>query len=141
MGSKGHLYLDRLEKLSESISIMEEEKVALEILFQSVQAIDYEKVKVSCSNNRDPNFVKIEEQISKIESKIQTARFFYVSDGVLLVKKISDLPSSAEQKMVLYKRYIELKSLNEIADEMTLSYSYVKQLHLKGVKIYNQYTT
>nr|DAG68162.1 MAG TPA: Protein of unknown function (DUF1492) [Bacteriophage sp.]DAM59125.1 MAG TPA: Protein of unknown function (DUF1492) [Caudoviricetes sp.]DAP12578.1 MAG TPA: Protein of unknown function (DUF1492) [Caudoviricetes sp.] len=124
-------YLSQIEKYDNLIhnKIIEEEQ--LNILSMSVKSIPIGE-KVQTSSKQDPmgdmvaKIIDLREEISKmatdfLEQKQEIIRTIETVEDPILYD-------------VLFKRYVEYKTLLNIADELGYSEVTIKRLHLKAVK-------
>ena len=122
-------YLWQLRRLEVCIEQRQEELNRLRELIGS-HAIDYgERVQISPSADEIPNEVirraELEADISrKIEKYLQLKH--------KIINEIQSL-DNAVYVSILYKRYVEYKSLEEIAVEMNYSYIWIKKNHGKAL--------
>lgn len=74
---------------------------------------------------------KIEERIEKMEWELaHKMNDLYKLDNLIATFKGLD-------NRIVYKRYVECKSLIEIAEELSYSYSYIKSKHAEIVRMIN----
>lgn len=124
-------YLSQIEKYDNLIhnKIIEEEQ--LNILSMSVKSVPIGE-KVQTSSKQDPmgdmvaKIIDLREEISKmatdfLEQKQEIIRTIEAVEDPILYD-------------VLFKRYVEYKTLLNIADELGYSEVTIKRLHLKAVK-------
>lgn len=124
-------YLSQIEKYDNLIhnKIIEEEQ--LNILSMSVKSVPIGE-KVQTSSKQDPmgdmvsKIIDLREEISKmatdfLEQKQEIIRTIETVEDPILYD-------------VLFKRYVEYKTLLNIADELGYSEVTIKRLHLKAVK-------
>ena len=124
-------YLSQIEKYDNLIhnKIIEEEQ--LNILSMSVKSVPIGE-KVQTSSKQDPmgdmvaKIIDLREEISKmatdfLEQKQEIIRTIETVEDQILYD-------------VLFKRYVEYKTLLNIADELGYSEVTIKRLHLKAVK-------
>ena len=76
--------------------------------------------------NRCPKAAEMEKEISRIIVCLELERNTIVS-------KIQKLTEQT-YNVLLYKRYVQLKNLQEIALELNYSEQYVRHLHIKALK-------
>lgn len=118
-------YLRQLRRLELCIEQRQEELNRLRELIGS-HAIDYgERVQTSPSADSIPNeVIRRAELEADISRKIE--RFLQLKHKI--INEIQSL-DNAVYVSILYKRYVEYKSLEEIAVEMNYSYRQVLRLH------------
>ena len=66
-------------------------------------------------------------------SRGNTLRFYYIDEKGKRIKLIEQLDDRLQYK-VLHKRYVELKSLTEIADEENYSYVWISKVYSEAMK-------
>lgn len=118
-------YLRQLHRLELCIEQRQEELNRLRELI-GCNAIDYgERVQTSPSADSIPNeVIRRVELEADISRKIE--RFLQLRHKI--INEIQSL-DNAVYVNILYKRYVEYKSLEEIAVEMNYSYIHIKRLH------------
>ena len=118
-------YLRQLRRLELCIEQRQEELNRLRELI-GCNAIDYgERVQTSPSADSIPNeVIRRAELEADISRKIE--RFLQLKHKI--INEIQSL-DNAVYVSILYKRYVEYKSLEEIAVEMNYSYRQIKRLH------------
>ena len=118
-------YLRQLRRLEVCIEQRQEELNRLRELI-GCNAIDYcERVQTSPSADSIPNeVIRRVELEADISRKIE--RFLQLKHKI--INEIQSLDNAAYVS-ILYKRYVEYKSLEEIAVEMNYSYIHIKRLH------------
>lgn len=115
----------QLRRLEVCIEQRQEELNRLRELI-GCNAIDYgERVQTSTSADSIPNeVIRRAELEADISRKIE--RFLQLKHKI--INEIQSL-DNAVYVSILYKRYVEYKSLEEIAVEMNYSYRQIKRLH------------
>lgn len=123
-------YLRHLRRLEVCIEQRQEELNRLRELI-GCNAIDYgERVQTSPSADSIPNeVIRRAELEADISRKIE--RFLQLKHKI--INEIQSL-DNAVYVSILYKRYVEYKSLEEIAVEMNYSYRQVLRLHGTALK-------
>lgn len=118
-------YLRQLRRLEICIEQRQEELNRLRELI-GCNAIDYgERVQTSPSADSIPNeVIRRAELEADISRKIE--RFLQLKHKI--INEIQSL-DNAVYVSILYKRYVEYKSLDEIAEKMNYSYVHMKRLH------------
>mgnify|MGYP002674400434 FL=1 len=124
-------YLNQIEKYDNLIhnKIIEEEQ--LNILSMSVKSAPIGE-KVQTSSKQDPmgdmvaKIIDLREEISKMATDFLEQK----QEIIRTIEKVED-PILYD---VLFKRYVEYKTLLNIADELGYSEVTIKRLHLKAIK-------
>lgn len=99
----------------------------LEILRASTKAFVYSKeiVQTSHSGNRlETEFVRCEELLEEINKEIDC----FTKMKHKIINEILSLKNDTYVS-VLFKKYVEYKNLETIAEEMIYTYQYVRKLH------------
>jgi DNA-directed RNA polymerase specialized sigma subunit len=130
MKAKG--YLDQLQVLELRIEQKKEMLENMRLQAESCGAIRYDKDKVQNSICGSP----LEEQVIRrvdFEQKLnkEIARFAEVRE--IIIGQIQGL-DNIKHIQILFKLYVQYKTLKESAEEMDLSYSYILELHKKALK-------
>jgi hypothetical protein len=121
-------YLKQLETLDVKIGQKMQQAQELRLIATSGGGgIDYSKDRVKTSPSGDTlsdaviRYAALEEAIDRdIDQFVDTKN--------LIINQIQGL-SNPDYMRLLYKRYVEFKHLDEIADEMRYTYQYTRQLH------------
>lgn len=123
-------YLRQLRRLEVCIEQRQEELNRLRELI-GCNAIDYgERVQTSPSADSIPNeVIRRAELEADISRKIE--RFLQLKHKI--INEIQSLDNAVYVK-ILYMRYVEYKSLDEIAEKMNYSYRQVLRLHGTALK-------
>lgn len=123
-------YLRQLHRLELCIEQRQEELNRLRELI-GCNAIDYgERVQTSPSADSIPNeVIRRAELEADISRKIE--RFLQLKHKI--INEIQSLDNAVYVK-ILYMRYVEYKSLDEIAEKMNYSYRQVLRLHGTALK-------
>ena len=118
-------YLRQLHRLELCIEQRQEELNRLRELI-GCHAIDYgDRVQTSPSADSIPNeVIRRAELEADISRKIE--RFLQLKHKI--INEIQSLDNAVYVK-ILYMRYVEYKSLDEIAEKMNYSYVHMKRLH------------
>ena len=118
-------YLRQLSRLEVCIEQRQEELNRLRELIGG-RAVDYgERVQTSASADGIPNeLIRRAELEADISRKIE--RFLKLRHKI--INEIQSLDNAVYVK-ILYMRYVEYKSLDEIAEKMNYSYVHMKRLH------------
>ena len=120
-------YLSQIEKLSIIIKQKKEESRELKELCLCAGGIDYSKDKIQASAG-DAGFENMIEKIIELDSKINNLISIYAELKNKIINEIQQLNNPTYVK-ILYKRYVEYKTLNQIAKEMNYTYDWIKHVH------------
>ena len=126
-------YLQQLQRLDTVINQKIKEVRDLRLKSQSTGSIDYSKERVQTSPSGDAPFVKLIGRIVDLEAEINAEIDRYVDEKHKIINQIQGL-KNADYISLLFKRYVEYKSLERICVEMNFSYDYIKHLHGYALK-------
>jgi len=119
-------YLNQIKRYTKNISRIERTIKEIRRTAGGAKAIDYtkDKVQTSPSNHTEDMIIKAME----LEDKLIVQKDMYQDAVALITNQINQLnnPLYAE---ILYQKYVELKSLEQIAVSINFSYPYVKHMH------------
>lgn len=125
---KAKEYLQQLQRLDTVINQKINELGDLRLQAQSTGGIDYSKERVQTSPSGDAPFVKPICRIIDLEAEINAEIDRFVDEKHKIINQIQGLKNS-DYISLLFKRYVEFKSLEKICVEMNFSYDYIKHLH------------
>ena len=126
-------YLKQAYKLNEKIKDKQERLDDLKEMSTSTGAIDYSKDKIQSSPSQDAPFTKQVMQIIELEEELQKDIDRLKNLKVEInraVKSVDDVDGS----MVLSKRYILMKTWEQISSEMGYSISQLHRIHDRAIK-------
>ena len=124
-------YLEQLRVLDTKINQKLRELDNLIAVATNTGAIDYSKDKVQTSSQNAQ-----EEKICKyvdLDAEINREIDIYVNERHKIINQIHEL-KNVDYITLLYKRYVEYKSLEQICVEMHFSYVYVRKMHGYALK-------
>ena len=124
-------YLSQIDTLNKKIQnkIIEEEQ--LRELATNVSSIGSgERVQASGSGDRTANIVAKMIDVQRETNDLVDQLLVKKSDVIRTIETVS----SVKLYEVLFKRYVECKSLGEISDEMSYSVQYIKKLHFQALE-------
>ena len=125
--------LGQLESLDVKIHHKIQEKKALWESLGSISSPDFSKERVSGGNvTSNAAFVNKICKIFELEAEIEQGTNDYYDLKHTIIGQIHNLQSLNHIKL-LYKLYVENKSLKHIAKEMNYTYQYVRELHQKAL--------
>lgn len=130
---KAKEYLQQLQRLDTVINQKIKEIQDLRVQMQSGGGIDYSKERVQSSPSGDAPFVKPICKIIDLEAEINAEIDKFVDEKHKIINQIQGLKNS-DYISLLFKRYVEFKSLERICVEMNFSYDYIKHLHGYALK-------
>lgn len=131
-------YLDQLRVIDTKINQKTEELVDLMTAATSTGAIDYSKDRVQTSpqnaqENRICKYVDLDAEINR-----EIDEFVDIKHRV--TKEIQELNVDYYIK-ILFKVYVQYKTVKDAANEIGLSYQYVRDLHKKALKAFEELHT
>ncbi len=131
-------YLDQLIVIDTKINQKMEELADLMTAATSTGAIDYSKDRVQTSpqnaqENRICKYVDLDAEINR-----EIDEFVDIKHRV--TKEIQELNVDYYIK-ILFKVYVQYKTVKDAANEIGLSYQYVRDLHKKALKAFEELHT
>ena len=127
-------YLKDLKRLDTMINQKIKELDDLKALREGVGGLDYSKDRVQTSMLGDASFVNSTLRIIELEQEINNEIDKFVDKKHTIINQIHTLNDSKHIE-ILHKRYVEFKSFELIAVEMSYAYDYVRRLH--GIALQN----
>ena len=125
---KAKEYLQQLKRLDILIKQKNKEVDNLCLKSKSASNIDYSKERVQTSSSGEAPFVKLIGRIVDLETEISQEINTFLQEKHKIINQIQEL-NNTDYIRLLYKRYVEYKSLEHICVEMDFSYDYIKHLH------------
>lgn len=131
-------YLDQLQVIDTKINQKMEELADLMTAATSTGAIDYSKDRVQTSpqnaqENRICKYVDLDAEINR-----EIDEFVDIKHRV--TKEIQELNVDYYIK-ILFKVYVQYKTVKDAANEIGLSYQYVRDLHKKALEAFEELHT
>lgn len=131
-------YLDQLRVIDTKINQKTEELADLMTAATSTGAIDYSKDRVQTSpqnaqENRICKYVDLDAEINR-----EIDEFVDIKHRV--TKEIQELNVDYYIK-ILFKVYVQYKTVKDAANEIGLSYQYVRDLHKKALEAFEELHT
>lgn len=130
-GQIAKTYLKRIEVTEEYIRQSQNELDAYREMASGVSGIDYSADKVQ-SSPKDDTMVNAVLRILKKEEEIEKKIIEWTEERSAIVQKIQKMREPRYMK-VLYERYVNHKSFEEIAVMMNYEYSYIRKLHIEAL--------
>lgn len=126
-------YLEQLQEIDISINQELERLAEMKSGASCTGAIDYSKDRVQTSpvnalEKRVCNYVDFEERLNSHIEQFTDAK-------EQIITEIRGMHNRYYIN-ILYKVYVQFKSIGQAADEMKLSYSYVAELHKRALKAF-----
>ena len=127
-------YLCQIKILDTKIKQKQEQYNQLYESTHSVGAVRYDREPVQTSRTNDAiersiiRYLEVEEEIKDETLNLQKTKH----------KIINEIQELDDDRFInlLYKKYVEYKPMNMIAEEMCYSYDYVKELHRNSLKAF-----
>lgn len=133
---KAKEYLQQLKRLDTLINQKIKELDELRSI-STVGSVDYSTERVQSSHSQDAPFVRIVHRMIELEQEINAEIDNFVDTKHLIINQIHTLRNT-DYIMLLFKRYVEYKSLERICVEMNFSYDYIKHLHGYALKAFEE---
>ena len=129
-------YLSQLEILHLKIEHKRKRSIELRELALSLGGSDYGK---DCVKTllKEGKLEKSVTQYIALEAEITEDIYEYNQKKDLIIGEIHSL-DNAKYIKILYKKYVEFKSLDKIATEMKYSYQYIKHMHGAALKSFEE---
>lgn len=128
-------YLKQAYKLNEKIKDKQERLLSMKELSTSIGAIDYAKDNVQSSPQGDAAFVKQIAKIIELEEELHKD-LMQMCELQAEISKTIDMVDDVNCSLVLSKRYILMKTWEQIAEEMNYSVSQVQRIHERALIIF-----
>jgi len=125
---KAKEYLHKLQRLDTVINQKLNELSDLKAMLTSVGSTDYSKERVQTSLSGNAPFVKIIDKMSTLEEEINAEIDRFVDEKHKIINEIQSL-NNDKYIEILYKKYVEFKSLELVSTEMNYTYQYIVLLH------------
>lgn len=125
---KAKEYLQQLKRLDTMINQKNQELGDLRLRAKCAGSVNYSQERVQTSPTGEGAFAKLVEKILDLESEINIEIDVFIDKKHAIINQIQSLQNTDYTKL-LYKRYVEYKSLERICVEMGFSYNYIKHLH------------
>lgn len=123
-------YLLQVKCLDEKIQANKEALDSLKAKLTNITSnLDNNKVQSSNQSNFDETLASIMD----LESKITYDVCKYINLKYKILNEINAMEDNT-LSVILFKRYILGKSLNQIAKELNYSYDHLRHLHLKALR-------
>lgn len=127
-------YLQEIQRLDVYIKQQKIEFESLKSLHTDIQAVDYSKVRVQTSRS-GAGFTKASDQMLELYHEIEKDIDFFGRMRHVRIKQIQDM-EKVEHMDILFKKYVEYKTIECISQEMGYSYKYTSQLHTDALKAF-----
>lgn len=128
-------YLSQAYKVAEQIKDKRERIANLEELMKSLLAIDYSKDKVQTSQQTDAPFVSQIAKIDELKEEINQS-LAKLCDLQFEISHAIDAVEDVTCRLFLSKRYLLMKTMDEIADDMGYSTGHIYRIQEKALEIF-----
>lgn len=125
-------YLNQISRLDRMIQNKLSEISQLRELTMSIQAVSYEE-KTGPINKKTDKIGNAFCKIEKMEEKLDKLIDEYVDKKNLIISQIDSIENETYYE-ILFARYIEKKTFEKIADELTYSFRNVTRLHGRALQ-------
>lgn len=125
---KAKEYLQQLKRLDTLIDLKNKELDDLQLRVKSIGSMNFSEERVQTSPSEDAPFVKLIEKIVDLQAEINAEIDIFVDTKRRIISQIQALKNPKFIDL-LYKCYVEYKSLMQISSEMNFSYDHIKHLH------------
>lgn len=129
-------YLSQLEILHLKIEHKRKRSIELRELALSLGGSDYGKDRVK-TLAKEGKLERSVIQYIALESGLTEDIYEYQQKKDLIIGEIHSLDNANFIK-ILYKKYVEFKSLDNVAAEMKYSYQYIKHMHGAALKSFGE---
>lgn len=126
-------YLSQGRWLNQKILNRNDEIRQLRELAVAIKATNYEQSVVQTSWKPDAVFASIVEKVASSESELLDEVERYLEFRKKIRREIQQLPEE-EEKILLEKRYISLKSWSVIAEEMEYTERHILRVHAQALR-------
>lgn len=130
-------YLQQLRRLDTVIDQKIKELDDLRSMSTSVGSIDYSKERVQTSPSGDAPFVKIVNKMIELDEEINRDIDDFVDRKHKIINEIQSLENT-KHIQILFKKYVEYKTFEQISVEMNYTYQYIVLLHGYALKEFSQ---
>ena len=129
-------YLLKLKEIQDDIQSKEELKK--EYLSRAVYtSIPMDEVRVQVSRSDNGRIERYGTLAADIEREIEQCKQNYFQFEQMIIKQIQGL-HDAQYSMILFKVYVQQKSLKNVAQEINKSYSHTIALHVKALEKFGE---
>lgn len=128
-------YLSQIRKLKTRIDILAQEIHELDTI--GVGGIDYARDRVQTSPSAGAAFERNVDMIADKEQHLKELLAELVETRERIVRQITAMEDDRYMN-VLYKHYVELKSIGRVAYEMHYSYNHIIKLHAQALDAFEE---
>lgn len=127
-------YLEELKRLDLFIKQRKEELEELRSIAYGIRAVNTERENVK--GGKIKGSALIDRYIDK-ENEIKNIINEYVDLKHKIIGDIQKMKNPVYADLI-YRRYVEFKSLEKIADEMCYNYNYIRRVHSEALKAFGK---
>ena len=127
-------YLQEIHRLDLYTEQKRQEYETLKSLHKGISSVDYSKVRVKTLGKHE-GFTRHSDQLVDLEAELQRDMHYFNRMRHERIEKIQRMEETSHMEL-LYKRYVEYKSLEYIAKEMGYSYKHIQKLHSDALKVF-----
>ncbi len=135
MGPKGDL--QRLKKIDTVIDQKIKEVEDLKAVSTAIGSFDYSGDRVQTSPKGDAPYVSTINKIVDLQREIERELDQFIHERHEIINRIHEL-SNPRYVQLLYMRYVEYKSFEEIACKMGYCYDHILRLHRYALKRFEE---
>lgn len=130
-------YLKQVERAAKAIEIKKEQREEIHRLIMSPRGVSYDKPeidkKAADNNGLLKNIIRLNQAANEVELAISNYIFTKgkIINEILMMDKQIYID-------VLAKVYIDIKPLEQVAKEMNYEYEYIRHVHLRALKAFEE---
>nr|DAO87965.1 MAG TPA: Protein of unknown function (DUF1492) [Caudoviricetes sp.] len=130
-------YLQQLRRLDTVIDQKIKELDDLKVKSTCIGGFDYSKERVQTSPSGDAPYAKTVHRMIDLNEKINRDIDDFVDRKHKIINEIQSLENT-KHIQILFKKYVEYKSFEQISVEMNYTYQYIVLLHGYALKEFSQ---
>lgn len=133
---KAKKYLNNLHRLNNLIEQKHREMEELEAMALTIPAIDCTREVVQTSKSPNAQYTTLIHKLVEMNKYTNELIDFYVDEKKRIIEEIESIEHEPHARL-LYLRYVENMSLENIAKKMHQSLSWVKKNHVEALKMFD----
>ena len=126
-------YLSQAYKLNEQIKDKQERIASLNELRDCIGSIDYSKDKVQTSQQADALFARQILKLLELEEELKQS-LIRLCELKVEIGHAVDAVENVNHRLVLSKKYILMKTMEQIAEDMGYSVQHIYRIHEKALE-------
>ncbi len=132
-------YLQQLQTIDIAIKQRQQQLKELNIIINNgaLESVDYTRERVQTSPSNEAIFEKAIDKLLDLQNEVNQYIIDYFQYKNNIIKQIQSL-ERRKYIDILYKRYVEFKKLDVIANEMCYTYAHIKRVHGQALKCFKQ---